>query len=813
MLLPRVWLHDHCDPGVETPELVERLDLTGTAVERVIRHGVGSPERFVVGRVLSAEQHPDADRLRVCVVDVGDGEPAQIVCGAPNVAAGQTVAVARPGAVMPDSTKLGKAKLRGVESDGMILAEDELAIGTAHDGIIVLPDGPEPGTPLASVLPIATDVLELEITPNRPDCLGVYGVAREVHAAFAAPLAEPPWADDPGAPGGVGAADLPIEVVVEDPDLCPRFTARVFEGVTIGPSPAWLKARLTAAGQRPINNVVDITNFVMLLTGQPLHAFDLDRVAGGRLVVRRAKPAETLQTLDGVERTLDEEMMVILDDDGPTSLAGVMGGMRSEVEDGTTRVLMEAATWNGPNIHRTSQRLGLRSEASARFEKGISPESGMEAQAVAARLMLEMTGATLRPGTVDVGGAPPTPEPIRLRDSKLARLLGKAIPRDRSAGILRALGFEVIDAGDGLDARPPHFRRSDVTREADLIEEVARIHGLDKLPITLPARRRAIGRLSAPQRVRRRVEDALRDRGLSEVVAYSFTAPQTLEKLRLGDVPLLRIANPMSEDQSVMRPLLLPGLLDAARHNASRGRPQLGLFESAHVYRLSAPLDDAPDGSPRGATPAHERHHLGAVLTEAAPGTWRSERRPADFYAAKALVEAVLASVGIDFEVEPGERPFLHPGRTATVVAGDERKLGWIGELHPSVVRAWDLGDGTAAAFELDADLIAELAPGPQPYRDVTSFPAVIQDIAVLVDEEVPAGDVEEAVRRAGAPLLDRAELFDVYRGDQIGEGRKSLALRLEFRAPDRTLTDEDVAGARVAIEAELAKLGGALRA
>jgi phenylalanyl-tRNA synthetase beta chain len=393
------------------------------------------------------------------------------------------------------------------------------------------------------------------------------------------------------------------------------------------------------------------------------------------------------------------------------------------------------------------------------------------------------------------------------------KLLGMSVPSDEIAAILERLGFAVEPTGDGFDVTVPYWRDGDVQREADLVEEVARIHGLDKLPITLPARRRAIGRLSAPQRVRRRVEDALRDRGLSEVVAYSFTAPETLEKLRLADVPLLRIANPMSEDQSVMRPLLLPGLLDAARHNASRGRAQLGLFESAHVYRLSAPLDEAPDGSPRGATPAHERHHLGAVLTEAAPGTWRSERRPADFYAAKALVEAVLASVGIDFEVEPGERPFLHPGRTATVLAGDERKLGWIGELHPSVVRAWDLGDGTVAAFELDADLIAELAPGPQPYRDVTSFPAVIQDIAVLVDEEVPAGDVEEAVRRAGAPLLDRAELFDVYRGEQIGEGRKSLALRLEFRAPDRTLTDEDVAGARVAIEAELAKLGGALRA
>jgi phenylalanyl-tRNA synthetase beta chain len=309
------------------------------------------------------------------------------------------------------------------------------------------------------------------------------------------------------------------------------------------------------------------------------------------------------------------------------------------------------------------------------------------------------------------------------------------------------------------------------------------------------------------------VEDALRDRGLSEVVAYSFTAPETLERLRLQDVPLLRLANPMSEDQSVMRPLLLPGLLDAARHNASRGRPQLGLFESAHVYRLSAALDEAPDGSPHGATPAHERHHLAALLTQAEPGTWRSEPEAADFYAAKALVESALGSVGIHFEVEPGERPFLHPGRSATVLAGDERKLGWVGELHPSVARAWDLGGDPVAAFELDADLIAELAPGPAPYRDVTSFPAVIQDIALVVDSDVLAADVVRAVRAGGGDLLDDVELFDVYSGDQVGEGRKSLAMKLRFRSPERTLTDEEVVASRTAIEAELAKLGGALRA
>jgi len=388
--------------------------MTGTKVEAVHHHGVDALEHFVVGKVVEHGRHPDADRLSVCRVDVGGGHTAQIVCGAPNVAAGQTVAVARPGAVMPGGAKLGRAKLRGVESEGMILAEDELAIGTEHAGIMVLDDllengaGLAAGQALAEVLSIATPVLELEITPNRPDCLGIYGVARELHAATGAPLNPPPWADDPGTPGPVAGA----EVRVEAPDLNPRFTARVFENVTIAPSPPWLKARLMAAGQRPISNVVDITNYVMLEAGQPIHAFDLDRVAGHRLTVRRARDGEQITTLDDQVRTLDSDMLVIEDDDGPTSIAGVMGGARSEVHDGTTRVLMEAANWVGPNIHRTSQVLGLRSEASGRFEKGLSPEQAMEAQALATKLMIEITGATVMPGTIDVGGAGPPAKTI-----------------------------------------------------------------------------------------------------------------------------------------------------------------------------------------------------------------------------------------------------------------------------------------------------------------------------------------------------------------------------------------------------------------
>src|SRR3954471_1449976 len=421
MRAPLEWLRQYCNPGLAAREIEERLTMTGTKVEAIHHHGVDALEHFVVGKVLESGRHPDADRLSVCRVDVGGGYTAQIVCGAPNVAGGQTVAVARPGAVMPGGTKLGKAKLRGVESEGMILAEDELAIGTEHAGIMVLDDllqdgaQLEAGAPLRTVLPIATAVLELEITPNRPDCLGIYGVSRELHAATGAPLKPPPWADDPGTPGPVAEA----EVRVEAPDLNPRFTARVFENVTIAPSPPWLKARLMAAGQRPINNVVDITNYVMLEAGHPIHAFDLDRVAGHRLRIRRARDGEQITTLDDQVRTLDSDMLVIEDDDGPTSIAGVMGGARSEVHDGTTRVLMEAANWVGHNIHRTSEVLALRSEASGRFEKGLSPEQAMEAQALATKLMIELTGATVVGGTIDAGPFAQHPWPdatIRLRD-------------------------------------------------------------------------------------------------------------------------------------------------------------------------------------------------------------------------------------------------------------------------------------------------------------------------------------------------------------------------------------------------------------
>ncbi|HEV2820817.1 MAG TPA: phenylalanine--tRNA ligase subunit beta [Solirubrobacteraceae bacterium] len=811
MRVPIEWLHDFCTPALTARDLATRLAMTGTEVDGLRRHGVDALEFFIVGRVLAAERHPDAERLSVCLVSVGEGDVAQIVCGAPNVAADQTVAVAQPGAIMPDGTRLGTAQLRGVESAGMILAEDELGIGTDHAGIMLLdevlvPEEDEadaivPGTPLEDVLPgIATDVLDLEITPNRPDCLGIYGVAREVHAATGAPLAPPPWAA--GLSPGWGGQVEGVGIDVRDPELCPRFTAVVYDDVTVAASPPWLKARLMAAGQRPINNVVDITNYVMLLTGQPLHAFDLDRVAGGTLTVRRAADGEEITTLDGQVRRLDGEMMLIEDADGPTSIAGVMGGERSEVREDTTTVLMEVATWDGPNIHRTAQLLDLRSEASGRFEKGLAPEQAVEAQAVVRRLMVDLCGASPRPALIDVGGPGPEPAVIRLRARTVERLLGQAVAAERQEEILRALGFGVEAAGDALAVTVPSFRRHDVTREADLVEEIARIDGLERLPATLPARRGAVGLLERPQRLRRRAEDVLVGRGLHEVVGWSFTSRELLDRLRLpADSPLrevVELENPMSEAQAVLRPTILGSLLDAARHNAARGQRDLALFESGAVYRAGdGPLP-------------HEHHALAIVLQGAlAPATWGTPQPPrAGFFSAKGLLTALLEALRVDWQVTPAQEPYLHPGRSAAVLVAGE-PVGWLGELHPLVTRSWELED-PVASFAIDLGRVVAAAPAVERYDDVTTHPAVRQDLAVMLPADVPAQRVVGVAREAGGTLLEHVEVFDVYQGEQVGEGRRSLALHLEFRAPDRTLTDEEADRARARI---LAALGEELQA
>jgi phenylalanyl-tRNA synthetase beta chain len=824
--VPFSWLREYCDPGLPVEELAALLALRTTEVERISTVGPPSPAGFVVGRVLSVESHPRADRLRVCVVETGDSTRT-IVCGAPNVAAGQTVPVALPGAVLPGGKKLGRVDLRGVTSDGMILSEAELGMGEEAGGIAVLsgPDGHgssggvTPGSPLAEVLPVAEPVLELEVSSNRVDCLGVYGVAREVHAFTGAPLAGAPWERD-AEPTGEGTATDYASVRVEAPELCPRFTARVFTEVAVGPSPLWLKARLLAAGQRPINNVVDVTNYVMLLTAQPLHAFDLDRVPGGELIVRTGAKGQTMTTLDGVERRLDAETVVVCDRDGPSGIAGIMGGEASEVSESTTRVLLEVATWNGVNILRTSRKLGLRSEASNRFEKQLHPELATWAQRVASRLLVELCGAKLVPGTLDTATDPPPVHRVGLRPPRAASLLGMEIEPELCAAYLERLGFAVEPHDGELLAEVPVHRYYDVSREADLVEEVGRIHGYDEhLPATLPQATPQAGALSREQALRRRAEDVLRDLGFDAVVTLSLVDPGMPGRLRLASPDLrsapIRVSNPLSAEHSELRTTLLGSLLDAARHNVARGAGRVALFESGRAYlsRGASHAGGVLGGEFAGERrpPAFEPHCIASLATGALhPASWRTEERPADFFALKGVLAALARQLEFGFELEPADEPFLHPGRAARVLV-DGNEAGWLGEIHPLVCREWDLD--RAAGFQVQlAGLAAAASLGSELHEDVTTYPAIHEDLAIGVDEAVPAGRVREAVLAGGGELLRSAEVFDLYRGEQVGTGRKSLALRLEFRAPDRTLTDEEVAERRQAIKAALAEIGGSLR-
>jgi phenylalanyl-tRNA synthetase beta chain len=807
--VPLSWLREFVDPGMAPEELATRLSRSGTMVEAVHHLGVpaanGNLAAFRVGRVLDASPHPNADRLRVCRVDLGDGAPRQIVCGAPNVASGQTVAVALPGALLPGAERpLAAARLRGEESDGMILSQTELRLGDDAAGIMVLDDGLPPGTPLAEVLPLSEVVLELEVTSNRPDCLAVYGVAREVHAVTAPPLRPLDESDPPAE--GPGRVEDHASVEVQAPDLCPRYMARVFTDVQVGPSPAWLRARLEAAGMRAISNVVDITNYAMLLTGQPLHAFDLDRLAGRRVVVRRARDGERIVTLDGQERELDSSMLAICDAERPAVIAGIFGAGFAEVGEGTTTVMLEAATFDGPTILDTSLRLGLRTESSSRFEKGLPRELPPRAMAIASRLLVELAGARLVPGTLDALVPAPERPPVAMRHARVPRVLGIEVAPEESEAILARLGCEPLEStAEALTVRVPFQREDDLTREIDLIEEVARIHGLDAIPAEMP-RVVGRGRRSPAQALEHRLARLAADLGLSEAITYHFVPEADADALRLapddGRRSVVRLAHPMSNEMAVMRRSLLPGLLRAVARNQAHQRPDGGLFEIGRTY------------APRADGQADERRFLAAVMwgRVGAEG-WRSAPRPADVHAAAGLATALIGAAGVAAEPRPNDAPYFHPVRQARLVAAgdDEAVVGWVGEMHPLVLRELDVTPPVAAVV-IDLDAVLAAAPSAPPaYEDLLTVPVSRRDVAVVVGDDARAADLVAAARAAGAPLVRSVRVFDRYAGEQVGEGSVSLALRLELADPGRTLTDEEIEAAvgrvREALEAAGARL------
>jgi phenylalanyl-tRNA synthetase beta chain len=760
MHVPLSWLRDYVTVDATAQEIADRLFTSAAEVERIFDVGVpdidGNVGRFLVGRVLEVEAHPNADRLRVCQVDVGEGNARQIVCGAWNFEAGATVAVALPGALLPIYDQpLGEVDLRGQSSRGMILAEDEVGLGDDHAGIMVLPDGIEPGMPLVDLLPIRDQVLDVTPTVNRVDLLSMVGVAREIAELLDGELHPP----DPEDPPIVDPED--VDIAIEDFHGCPRYIGRAFRDVAIGPSPQWLRSRLFLAEMRSISNVVDVTNYVMHVWGSPLHAFDRSKLTGGRIVVRRARPREELRTLDGTMRKLEPDDLLITDGEHAVALAAIMGGEDSEVGDDTSDLLLDAANFEPLGILRTSERLALRTAGSNRWEKGVDPYLAENAAVLASRLLVDLAGARMT-GHVDVNAGLPERPVVRFRPERASYLIGVDVPADTQRKTLIGLGFEIAD---DWTVTVPTWRARDVTREVDLIEEVARPL-LDRVPLTMPLRRHVQGRLTKEQRLRRVVEDVLVGAGLSEAYTWSLVGADP-------NPDAIRLPTPMTADQAILRTTIVPGLVDAARTGVDAGAENVALFEIARVYL------------PSGEQLPIERWRVAGIVA-------------GGYEHVKGVLQTLYSALHLELRVDRGSHPLLHPGKSA------ETEAGWLGELHPLQL------EGTWGAFELDLETLFSRVPERIVYEDVITYPAVLQDIAVAVDEDVQVGALADAAREAAGELLREARVFDVYRGEQVGEGRKSVAIHLAFQSPERTLTDEEANEARERIVAALVERFGA---
>ncbi len=806
MLVPLSWLREYVDVGLSPRDLAEALTMRGMEVSSVETVG-GDWRSVVVGRLLAVERHPNADTLWLTRVDVGDaGGELQIVCGAQNLEVGQLVPAALPGAILPGDRRIERSKIRGVVSNGMLCSAAELELGGDADGIHILGHGAElaPGTPLSEV--VGETVLDVDVKPNRGDALSMVGLAREIAAMTGAAL-RLPSADvvERGA-----ATEAHVSVRIEEPELNPRFTARFFDGVVNGPSPEWMRQRLLAAGMRPISAVVDVTNYVMHELGQPMHAYDADAVPGGQIVVRRARDGETLETIDHVTRRLDERMLVIADRERAIGLAGIMGGASTEVTDATTRVILESAVFHGPTIRSTARRLGLRSEASMRHEKGIAPDLPRFAADRAAQLMAHITGARVAGGIVDNDPGPHPPRVVAASVDRMARLLGVPLSAGQVRGLLGPLGFDVAGEGDHLEVTVPSHR-IDVVVEADVAEEVARAHGYERIPGRLPEASLPSYRPdpSGPRHAVRRILAGL---GLDEVVTHALIGADDLARAHhahdAGD--LVRLYNPLSEDHSILRPSMAPSMLGALAENVRRRRPDAWLFDLGKVYWYH------PDTRPQrdrvaetAGTGRYESWELGIILSGSpAPPAPGEPARPADVASIKGVVEALHDALGAPGptyrpEPDPSRHPHRHPGRTALVCDAGGRPYGSLGEVHPRVVEAWGLA-GRPVDATLDVGRLLDLVPPEHRIRQVVGAQPVDRDLAVVLDEGTPVGELLRVARMAAGPLLDELRLFDVYRGEQIGPGRVSYALAFRFQPAG--------AGEEKAVEKALNKVRGALR-
>jgi phenylalanyl-tRNA synthetase beta chain len=787
------WLRDFIDLPTNDPEdIMEALESLGHEVEGWER----IETRFdgvVIGRVLEVGAHPNADKVRVTKVDVGD-EHLDIICGAWNFEAGAVVPVAKPGAVLQGDFEITQRAIRGVTSNGMICSESELEVGEDAAGIMVLnEDYPEAagriGEDFRSLLPEGDVVFDVTITPNRPDCMSVYGLARELAALYEIPI-EVPDLDYP-------TGDPTTSVRIEDDVACPRFVGREVRGITVGVSPHFIRARLAAAGVRPISNVVDASNYAMIEFGHPTHAFDADRL-GDRIVVRRAREGEAITTLDDVERRLIASDIVVADTERPVAIAGVMGGADTEVVDHTSNVLVEAAYWDPPSVLLTSKRLGLRSEASARFERGMDPEFCRFAADRVAQLLVETADGTVG-GCVDAYPAPPVPTVIELTTDEIERVLGIRIARDTAASLLDRLGFEV-GAGDPMAVTVP-TRRPDVSRPADLIEEIARLYGYENIP----ARLRFGDGKGLPERERRlrALRALMAGAGYHEIISFSFIGAADLDALGLPEDDPARtgitVVHPLRDEEGVMRTTLLPGLLKAAASNLARRVDDVRLFEVGKVF---IPGDDALPAQP---------DRLGFVAAGRAAQSWEGTARDYDVYDATGLWDVIARWAGLDdFEIRATDQAPFHPGRAASVLSNGV-VVGVVGEIHPAVASALGI-DGRVVAAELAAEPLTRERE-PWQFVEPSNYPPQVFDLAFEVDIDVPAGAVLAAIDDAGVGLVEDRNIFDVYEGEPIPDGSRSVAVNLTVRAPDRTLSDADVAPIRKAIvEAVESATGARLR-
>ncbi len=774
------WLREFAPIEGEPTFIADQLSDLGLAVEELSAVGEGL-DGVVVARVLECRPHPDADKVQLVDVDAGDGEAVQVVCGAFNMRPGDLVPLATVGATIKSGLTIERRKLRGQWSNGMLCAPDEIGLGADHSGILLLDAGLDVGLPLGEALGLGPDVLfDLEVNPNRPDALSVAGVARDLAARLGLPFSIPvPSVTETGAPAGESAA---VEII--SPDLCGHFLVRVIEQVSVAASPGWIAARLLALGMRPINSVVDVSNYVMLELGQPNHTYDLDLVPGGHLGARWAGDGEEIVTLDGVSRVLESTDGVIVDrEDTPIGIAGVMGGASTEISESTRAVLLEMAWWNPMAIARTSTRLGLRSEASIRFERGADPEIASLAAARFCELVAAV-GARIRPGEVDERGELPGRAPVTLRTARVNGLLGTALTTEQIRSHLEPIGFECRPAGEDLDVVIPGFRY-DTTTETDVIEEVARHHGYENISKTVPTSVH-IGGLTPRQRERREIRQILVGLGISETMPLPFLAPGDLERAGVSTEAVV-LSNPLDANESVLRTSLRPGLLKAVAYNESHRQVGVRLFEMGKTFIRPA------EGEPLPEEPEVLAVALAGAGAHEAVGVWR-------------VLADSMALEGA--ELRPQAVGGLHPGRGAAIAVG-EIDLGSVGEIDPAVAGSFGI-TGTVGWLEIDLDRLLDCPHDERVYRPVSRYPSSDIDLAVEVDDSVPASAVESVIRSEAGELLVSSELFDVYRGPQLGEGRRSLGYRLRLQAADRTLTEQDVAEVRERIVAGLAAGTGA---